>query len=95
VPTDPQQPQAERTVPEMPSFASLRDPRRRSPIDLLVPPVAEEEAVIEPVVVPDVPAAAPRPAARPAPRPAEYADLLPAALRLARWTVACLRRLLG
>jgi hypothetical protein len=94
VPTDPQQPQAERTVPAMPSFASLRDPRRRSPIDLLVPPAAEDEAVVEPVV-PDVPAAAPRPAARPAPRPAEYADLLPAALRLARWTLACLRRRLG
>lgn len=46
--------------PEMPSFASLRDPRRRSPIDLLVPPAARPDAGPRP------PAAQVPPAARPA-----------------------------
>ena len=82
-------------APAIPSFASLRAPRGRSAIDLLVPG--------------DLPAP-PAPAAAPAPRPAEYADLLRFGVRVARvmagmplraagWAVRepvhCLRRLLG
>jgi hypothetical protein len=89
--------------PVMPSFDSLRAPRRRTAVDLLVPgpPPAH------PATAPDR-TTAPRPAA--APRPAEYADLLRLAERgaralaglpgrAARWSVResprCLRRLLG
>jgi hypothetical protein len=85
-------------APEIPSFDSLRDPRRRTPLDVLVPAAPAAGAR-------DAPAAAPR-----APRPAEYADLLRLARhlghtavrvpgRLAGWwvrePVRCLRRLLG
>jgi hypothetical protein len=86
---DPDAPQAEQeapVAPPIPSFASLRDPRRRSPLDVLAPPPAAPEP------------AAP-PAAAPAPRPPDYADLLRLAVHLARWTaglpVRGLRRLLG
>ena len=82
-------------APAIPSFASLRAPRGRSAIDVLVPG--------------DVPLP-PSPAPAPAPRPAEYADLLRFGVRVARivaavplraagWAVRepvhCLRRLLG
>ena len=64
-------------APPIPSFASLRAPRGRSAIDLLVPGD-----------VPVPPAAAPARdrAAAPSrsPRPAEYADLLPFGMRVAR-----------
>jgi hypothetical protein len=81
-------------APEIPSFASLRDPRRRTALDLLVP-VAEPDpaAASEPEPAPAAPAAAgppPGPAPRPAataPRPAEYADLLGFGFRLARAAV--------
>jgi hypothetical protein len=54
--------------PVMPSFASLRGPARRSPVDVLLP--------AEP------PAASPAPVPRPA-RPPEWADLLHLAVHLA------------
>ncbi len=70
-------------VPEMPSFASLRGPRRSSPVDVLVPGTPEPA----PAVVP------------PPPRPAEWADLWPFGLRLARAVAAVpaglVQRLLG
>ncbi|MGY1739480.1 MULTISPECIES: hypothetical protein [unclassified Blastococcus] len=75
--------------PPIPSFDSLRAPRRRSAVDLLLPP-AEPTALVDPVAPVDLeelaPAAprAPRPA--PAPRPAEWADLL----RLGAWLGGCL-----
>jgi hypothetical protein len=70
--------------PEMPSFASLRDPRRRTAVDLLVP-------TAEPVEQPRRPA--------PAPRPPEWPDLWLLALATARAALALpvkvLRRLTG
>jgi hypothetical protein len=84
------------TAPTMPSFDSLRTPKRRSAVDLLVP---------EQPPTPSPPADAPAVA----PRPAEYADLLRLGLRIvraaagvpprvARWAIReqahCLRRLL-
>ena len=79
--------------PVMPSFASLRDPRRRTAVDLLVP------------AAPAATTAAPRPSGR-APRPPEWSDLwllgrhvtrslagLPG--RLVAWQTSCLRRVLG
>ena len=72
-------------APPVPSFDSLRDPRRRSALDLLMPPPATPEPA--------------EPAATPAPRPPDYGDLLRLAVHLARWTaglpVRGLRRLLG
>jgi hypothetical protein len=82
-------------APEIPSFASLRDPRRRTALDLLVPAAEPDPgpAAPEPEPAPAAPAAAgsppgrsPRPAAT-APRPAEYADLLGFGVRLARAAV--------
>lgn len=89
-------------APAIPSFESLRGPRRRSAVDLLLPGGAP---------APSETRATPRPsAARPAPRPAEYADLLRFGVHLVRaaavvsgrvagWAVreprACLRRVLG
>lgn len=86
-----------RAAPAIPSFASLRDPRRRTAVDLLVPspPPARSAAV---------------PAAPRAARPAEYADLLLLGVhvlravagvpgRLVRWAARepghCVRRLRG
>ena len=73
-----------RPGPVMPSFASLRDPGRRSAMDALFP-----------VHQPPVPAPAPPPAVR----PPEWSDLLHLAAHLARWSleipVRGLRRLLG
>jgi hypothetical protein len=70
--------------PEMPSFASLRDPRRRTAVDLLVP-----------VAPPEQPR---RPAATP-PRPPEWPDLWLLAVATARAALALptslLRRLTG
>ena len=86
-------------APAIPSFASLRAPRGRPAIDLLVPGGG-----------PVPPPAAPATPVAPAPRPAEYADLLRFGVRVARvvagmplrvagWAVRepvhCLRRLLG
>ncbi|MDP9427798.1 MAG: hypothetical protein M3Q47_02475, partial [Actinomycetota bacterium] len=55
-------------APPIPSFASLRDPRRRTTVDLIAP------ATPPPATPPpaDPPAAGP---ARTAPRPPDYADL--------------------
>lgn len=70
------------TPPVIPSFASLRAPRRRAAMDWL-----------DPVPPPAPVAAAPPPprAARqaPAPRPAEWPDLLRLGARVAR-SLACL-----
>ena len=83
-------------APAIPSFASLRAPRGRSAVDLLLPGAHLPGRRL------------PRPA--PAPRPAEYADLLRFGIHLVRaaaavprrvagWAVreprACLRRVLG
>ncbi|TFV48480.1 DNA-directed RNA polymerase subunit alpha C-terminal domain-containing protein [Blastococcus sp. TF02A_35] len=81
-------------APSIPSFASLRDARRRTPLDLLLPPPAEGP---EPE---RAPAAAPRTAPLPpATRPPEWADLWHLGLRVARWwlhqPVRTVRRLLG
>jgi hypothetical protein len=99
---DPDPPQDEAPAsPSIPSFDSLRDPRRRSPIDLLVP-IPTPPPTAAPTVAP--------PAVAAAPRPPDYADLLRLGvhlarfsagvpLRLARWSagipVRGLRRLLG
>ena len=67
-------------APAIPSFASLRDPRRHTAVDLLVPeapPVASANG--------------PTPAG--APRPAEYADLLRLGVRLVRASAGLPRRL--
>lgn len=73
--------------PSMPSFASLRDTRRRSPVDLLLAP---QDPPVE---------TAPPAAPTVAPRPAEWADLWHLGLRVARWCVrqplSTARRLLG
>ena len=75
------------SAPSIPSFASLRDTRKRSPVDLLLAP---QDSAVE--------AAPPAPPAW-APRPAEWADLWHLGLRLARWCVrqplSTARRLLG
>ncbi|MGK5114747.1 MULTISPECIES: DNA-directed RNA polymerase subunit alpha C-terminal domain-containing protein [unclassified Geodermatophilus] len=71
-------------APPIPSFDSLRGPRRRTAVDLLVPDRRPPDPP---------PVSAPRPAPA-APRPAEYADLLHLGARLARaaagvpWRVA-------
>lgn len=76
--------------PEVPSLASLRDPRRRMAVELLVP---------------TAPPAGPR-RPGPAPRPPEWPDLWLLAVATARaalalpgravaWPVSCLRRLVG
>ncbi|TFV66957.1 UNVERIFIED_ORG: hypothetical protein E4P37_04340 [Bacillus sp. AZ43] len=82
-------------APAIPSFDSLRAPRRRSAVDLLLP---------------DAPVAATEPVRADGPRPAEYADLWRFGVRAARaasslpwrlasWSVrtpvACAVRLLG
>jgi hypothetical protein len=92
-------------APAIPSFASLRGPRGRSAVDLLLQGAAPGPSAPRP--------SAPRPSAPrpgPAPRPAEYADLVRFGIHLARvtavmplrmagWAVreprACLRRVLG
>ena len=78
-------------APQMPSFASLRGPRRRSAADVLVPREREAPERVRPAQ----------------PRPAEWSDLLPlgrhvagalvvAPVRLVRWAVlGPVRRLLG
>jgi hypothetical protein len=81
--------------PAIPSFGSLRDPRRRSAIDLLIP--GKEPGAGSPS---PEPAAAPPAAAAPAaPRPPEWSDLLHLAVHVTRWSLGVpfrgLRRLLG
>lgn len=72
-------------APQVPSFASLRNPRRRTAVDLLVPDVPPE------------PAPAPRPAT--APRPPEWGDLWLLGRHVTRsvvgWQLRLLRRVLG
>jgi hypothetical protein len=69
-------------APPVPSFESLRDPRRRSPIDLLAPPPPAPEPVAEPLAAPV-----------PAPRPPDYADLLRLGAHLARYSAGVPLRL--
>jgi hypothetical protein len=70
--------------PVMPSFASLRGPARRSPVDVLLPG--------------QPPAARPAPVPQPV-RPPEWADMLHLAAHLVRWSlhlpVRGVRRLIG
>ena len=74
-------------TPPIPSFASLRDGRRRSPADVLVSR--------HPAGAPPVPPS-PRPGAT---RTPEWADLWRLGLRVARWCVqqpiTTVRRLIG
>jgi len=102
-------PEEKPAAPVMPSFDSLRGPRRRSAVDLLLPEQPPEplaEPLPEPLPGPPVSARA----AAAAPRPPEYADLLllglrgaravaDVPLRVTRWwfrdSVRCLIRLLG
>jgi Bacterial RNA polymerase, alpha chain C terminal domain len=73
-------------APVMPSFESLRGPRRRSAVDdLLVP--APPRATSEPAATPRL-RPPPRPTSSGRPRPAEYADLWRLGVRVARG-VAC------
>ena len=93
-------------APTIPSFDSLRAPRRRSAVDVLMPGSTPEPP--EPPELPEP--SAPGPARPSGPRPAEYADLVRLGLRAARvmagvplrvagWAVrgpaTCVRRLLG
>jgi hypothetical protein len=70
-------------APSIPSFGSLRGPRRRSPVDVLVP--GEPPAPAPPAAV-----TAPRPAA---PRPPEWSDLLHLGVHVGRAVVALPLRL--
>jgi hypothetical protein len=83
-------------TPEIPSFASLRGPARRSPVDLLLP--GEPLVVASPATPPVAPATAPA-APSAAPRPPEWADLLHLAVHVLRWSFGVparqVRRLLG
>jgi hypothetical protein len=78
--------------PEVPSFASLRNPRRRTAVDLLMPDAPPEPAITAP------PAGGQR--------PAEWSDLLLLGRhvtrslvgvpgRVAGWQLRVLRRVLG
>ena len=95
-------------APSIPSFASLRAPRGRSAVDVLLP--GPSPAPSRPASPARSAPSEPRPGAAAAPRPAEYADLLRfgmhvvrtvagVPLRAAGWAVrepmSCLRRLLG
>jgi hypothetical protein len=74
------------TAPPIPSFESLRNPRRQTPLDVLLPGPSPSPAA-EPSPSPESsPATSPTVSARPAtaPRPAEYGDLLRWGLRVAR-----------
>lgn len=88
-------------APPIPSFASLRAPRRtHAALDVLLPPAAEEPAApVEPAHEEPVPVVdrRVRPAATPpaTPRPAEWPDLLHFGVRVATTALRRLRRLLG
>ena len=95
-------------APAIPSFASLRAPRGRSAIDLLVPGADPVPSAPAPATVPaagpraavgPAPAAGSRPAAEPrpaaGPRPAEYADLLRFGVRMARFVAGVPLRAAG
>jgi hypothetical protein len=73
-------------APAIPSFASLRGPRRTTAVDLLVPGAPRAAAASGAPRPAAAPSGTPRPAAAAsgAPRPAEYADLLRLGLRAAR-----------
>jgi hypothetical protein len=81
-------------APAIPSFASLRAPRRRTAMDLLVPeqppsvtgpaPEPERPSSAGPASVPRRPSSAAGRAPAEVPRPAEYADLLRLGVRLVR-----------
>jgi hypothetical protein len=78
--------------PVMPSFESLRGPKRRTAVDdLLVP--APPRATSEPAGTPRL-TPPPRPAPSGRPRPAEYADLWRLAVRVARGSACAPVRLL-
>ncbi len=66
--------------PVMPSFASLRDPRRHTAIDVLMTPPPTRPAA----PASDAPAPAPT-----VPRPPEWSDLLLLGRHVARWSLRC------
>lgn len=85
-------------APPIPSFASLRAPRRtHAALDVLLPPAVERAPVAERVPPRPVVDRRVRPAATPqvAPRPAEWPDLLHFGVRVAGTALRRLRRLLG
>ncbi|WP_299951076.1 hypothetical protein [uncultured Modestobacter sp.] len=86
-PSIPSDDQESSSAPAIPSFASLRATRQRSPADILV---SRPDAAAAP---------APRPSAPGAGRPPEWLDLWHVGLRVARWCVrqplVTARRLLG
>jgi hypothetical protein len=91
-------------APAIPSFASLRAPRGRSAVDLLLPGVAAGAAAPRQAPAPrhapaprsaPEPEPAPAPRRAPAPRPAEYADLLRFGVHLVRAAVAVPGRVAG
>ena len=59
--------------PVMPSFASLRDPRRHTAIDVLMTPEPKRPAAAAPAAA--------------APRPPEWSDLLLLGRHVARWSL--------
>jgi hypothetical protein len=83
-------PTRDRSAPAIPSFASLRGPTRRSPVDVLV---AGEQPAVQPATPPPT-GRTPQP-----PRPPEWADLLHLAVHLAGVAVTLptrlVRRVLG
>ncbi len=90
-------------APPIPSFASLRAPRRmNAALDVLLPPAAEAPAAQAPLAQTPVVEPAPvvdrrvRPVVTPpTPRPAEWPDLLHFGVRVATTALRRLRRLLG
>ncbi|WP_347056993.1 DNA-directed RNA polymerase subunit alpha C-terminal domain-containing protein [Blastococcus sp. HT6-30] len=94
-------------APAIPSFASLRGPRRRSAVDLLLPDPPPPGVPADPAAPaapspsrpPTAPLAPTGPAAPAAVRPPDYADLLRLGVHVARTVLTaparCLRRLLG
>ncbi|MDK3256882.1 DNA-directed RNA polymerase subunit alpha C-terminal domain-containing protein [Blastococcus capsensis] len=90
-------------APAIPSFDSLRGPRRRSAVDLLLPdaPQTSPAAATAPPTPPST-----VPSTVPPVRPPDYADLLRlgvhvaralavAPLTVTRWSMGCLHRALG
>ena len=82
---DPDRDAPGQATPAIPSFGSLRAPRRRSPVDLLLPGEPLEPPAPEPPTA--------------APRPPEWSDLLRLGVRVAGAVVTAplhlVRRLLG
>lgn len=82
-------------APPIPSFASLRAPRRtHAALDVLLPPAVEQAPAVDRVSSRPVVDRRVRPTP-PTPRPAEWSDLLHFGVRVAGTALRRLRRLLG